>query len=254
MKHSVCSALALYVASAAHAGSVVMTYGFDVGGNNTSGTGGLSAQAEYEMIDDILRVTLTNTSTGAPASAEISDRLLVSLGFELPGSATILDGLSAEIGDGSQGLGRWSSLTEGDSVADEWVWTNSGGGDLFEDFSQVISTSNGTHDRTGFGGSDSVNGPFGGIAADDSGNWGGNKRGVDHAIEFRLRLSRELTGAELFELASSAMAEFGSDYQYVQNEIFVRSVPLPGAGAMGLAGLGVIASRRGRESRVRSLS
>ena len=230
---------ALLAASAVQA-EVIVEYGLDMGGTNPNGPSGLLAQSTFAMADDTLTIVLRNTSTGVPDSTEETDSLLVSLGFDL-GDVIIMSGNTAVIAPGSVGLGGWGALGAGDSVAGEWLWTNEGGGDLLEDYTQVISTSQGFGAGTAWtfdGVEPLVSGPFGGIAADPVLiPIPGTKPAVSNAIVFELTLSRMLSEAELAGIAASSIVEFGSDYQYL-------AVPAPGVlGVLALAG---IARRRRR--------
>ena len=119
----------LFLAAPLHlsAAQIRMEYFFDAGGGNPNPLNGLSAAATFDMQDVHLTILLENTSTGLPDGFDTSDALLVSLGMNLTG-VEILSGDAALIAPGSIGLGAWSSLAEGDSVAEEWLWTNDFGG------------------------------------------------------------------------------------------------------------------------------
>ncbi len=210
---------AVVLAGPAHAG-IIASYTVDAGGSNGNPLNGLSAQASFQVDGFELTIVLTNTSSGVPMGAEVSDSLLVSLGFNLPDGTTIVSGDAAVIAAGSNGLGTWSGLGAGDSVAEEWLWTNGAGGDLLQAFSQIISTSmgQGGGTTTGFDGTTNpnVNGPFGGMAASpvlvgvpDT------QMAVSDSIEFRLTLSSMLSNGQLQTLADDSVVEFGSDYQYL---------------------------------------
>jgi len=198
---------------------IIMDYVVDAGGNNTDPLNGLAARATYILNGTQLSIRLENTSTGVPLSFETSDSLLVSLGMNLPAGAAIVVGNAAEIGPGSHGLGAWSDRTAGDSVAEQWIWTNDFGGDLMEGWAQVLSTSDGQGGGsvTRFdGGSGSVNGPYGGIAANPPLlTVPGSKPAVSNSIVFSLTLSRALTEVELAETALTSIVEFGSDARYL---------------------------------------
>ena len=231
---------AVLIASPAVA-DVTVDYTIDAGGDNPNGPSGLSASAVFSVSGDQLSVLLINTSTGAPLGAEVSDSLLVSLGLNLLDGITILSGDSALIGSGSIGLGQWSGLAENDSVAEEWLWSNGGGGDLLGPFAQIISTSSGLpgSGHLDFDGNRaSVSGPFGGIAASppilavpDA------QRAVSDSILFSLTLSGTLSEAQLSSIAMASMVEFGSDFQYMTT---------PAPGALALFGLALVAPRRRR--------
>ena len=134
-------AVALLGLSAPVRAGYVVTYTVDAGGLNGQPLNGLSASAEFSINGTQLTITLSNTSTGVPAGAEVSDSLLVSLAFELLDGISIMSGDSAAIGTGSVGLGQWGGQGAGFDVGDEWAWTNNSGGDLLEFFSQLITTS-----------------------------------------------------------------------------------------------------------------
>ena len=223
-----CSTIAC-IAAASSADVVTVDYGVDAGGINSNALNGMSAKAIFETAGNTLNVTLINSSTGVPVGAEASDSLLVSVGFNLPSSVSILSGNSAVIGAGSSGIGAWGGLTTGDSVAEEWLWTNDSGGDIMEALDQIISTSNGQGGgtQTDFNGnSANVNGPFGGIAGDPPlVNIPGSKRAVSNSIEFSLTLSDAITLDDLEFMAAGSMVEYGSNFQYL-------TVPGPGALAM----------------------
>lgn len=198
---------------------IIVDYVIDAGGNNTDPLNGLAARASFMLDGMQLAILLENTSTGVPLSFETSDSLLVSLGMNLPGGAAIVVGNAAYIGPGSQGLGSWAGRTAGDSVGEQWIWTNDFGGDLLEGWAQVLSTSDGQGGGpvTRFdGGSGSVNGPYGGIAANPPLlTVPGSKPAVSNSILFSLTLSRALTEAELADTALTSIVEFGSDARYL---------------------------------------
>lgn len=202
---------------------------------------GLSAQAEFSISGTELTVILSNTSTGTPLGAEVSDSLLTSLAFDLD-AAQIVNGSSALIASGSQGLGAWSGLGPGANVGDQWLWTNDNGGDYLKAFTQVISTSNGQGGGTtqSFNGvlNPNVGGPFGGIAADPIAiGVPKSQRAVSDAIVFTLTLSDSLSEATLADIAASSVVEFGSDYRYI-------AVPAPASAFALLAIFGVRRRRR----------
>jgi hypothetical protein len=222
---------------------VVVNYTLDAGGNNTDPLNGLAARATWALSGTTLTILLENTSTGVPDSFDVSDSLLVSLGFNLLHGVSIVSGDSATIGAGSVGLGLWGARVAGDSVAEEWIWTNDFGGDLMEPFAQVISTSNGQGggDVTTFDGilNGNVGGPFGGIAADPPHRAvPGQQPAVSDSIFFSLTLSDILSDDDLEEIALKAIVEFGSDARYLK---------VPGPAAIALFGLaGLTRSRRRR--------
>lgn len=235
--------VALLLAAGAQA-DVVVDYVIDAGGKNTYGTEGLSARGTFSITDDTLTILLENTSTSAPFGFEVSDSLLVSLGFDL-GDAYIVSGDSAVVGPGSSGLGAWESFTAGTSVAEEWLWTNDGGGDQLHAFQQVISTSMGTGgpERTDFNGDRAkVNGPFGGIAAlEPVIEVPKRQRAVSNSIMFQITLNETISVADLRDIALGSVVEFGSDWQYMS------AIPSPGALALlAVAGL-CVRRRRPRE-------
>ncbi len=235
-------------ASLAVAGPITVDYTEDAGGDNGNPLNGLAARAIFDVSGTSLTVRLQNTSTGAPAGADSADALLVSIGFILPDTVSIVTGDSATIGAGSTGFGGLSGLVGGDTVNDEWLWTNDAGGDLLSGFDQVISTSNGqgSGDETGFDGdtSPNVNGPSGGISAIPAAVPVGGLAGVSDEIIFQLTLSQTVSMSQLSTLANGARIEFGSDFQYL--EAGEPMVPLP-AGVLltgaGLLGLGTIRRR-----------
>ena len=224
------SAIALWLmlsCSTAHA-SFVVDYNIDVGGINTSGSSGLSARSTWVIDGNQLTILLENTSTFLPVGAGTADSLLVSLGFNL-NSLTILSGDVAEIGVNSIGLGAWSDLDAGDSVADQWLWTNESGGDLMSAFTQVISTSMGQNSSShlDFNGLPAnVKGPFGGIAAAPFlAAITGQKKAVSNRILFQVTLSGTLSEGQLASIAFSSWVEFGSDFQYLADPVV--GFPLP---------------------------
>ncbi len=241
-------AVALLLPAAASPATIIVDYTADFGGNNANPVNSLAAQATWRTDGTTLTITLRNTSTGVPIGAEVSDSLLVSLAFDLGDGISITSGTQAMLGAGSIGLGAWSDLLAGDSVADQWLWTNDGGGDLLEAFANIISTSNGQGggDTFSFNGdpNPNVGGPFGGIAADPPLiAVPGNQRAVSDSIEFRLTLNAILTQSQLATIAGAAVVEFGSDYQYL-------GVPAPGA--LPLLAIGGVSflTRRRRERHV----
>ncbi|HUU95921.1 MAG TPA: XDD4 family exosortase-dependent surface protein [Phycisphaerae bacterium] len=229
------------LASAPYAAAdVIVEYTADAGGNNNEPLNGLAARATFAIDGNDLTILLENISTGVPDSFEVSDSLLVSLGINLPG-VDILTGDAAIIGPDSIGLGLWSDRVAGDSVAEEWLWTNDFGGDLMEAYQHVISTSSGQGggETTRFdGGSGTVNGPFGGIAADPPIlEIPGNKPAVSDSIYYELTLTGTLTEEQLLPAANASIVEFGSDQRYLRT-------PEPASAGLLLVTL-LLAGRRG---------
>lgn len=225
-------------AGSARAGMITATYSVDAGGSNANPLNGLAAMATFETSGNTLNILLKNTSTGMPAGFDTAASLLVSLGMSLPTGFSILSGNTAVVGPGSTGISQWSGLTSGSSVANEWAWTNSGGGDLLVPYKQVISTSSGNQSLTHFtGGSGGLGGPYGGIAASPLlANIPGTQRAVSNSIAFSLTLSGALSDQQLSEVANSSIVEFGSDVRYLK-------VPEPAS--MALLGLGALLFSRG---------
>jgi hypothetical protein len=219
---------------------IIVNYGFDGGGTNQDLLNGLAARATFSLAGTHLSVLLEDTSTGVPASFDTATSLLVSVGLNLPGGVSIASGNSAVIGPGSHGLGSWSSRVAGDSVAEQWLWTNDYGGDLMEAYAQVISTSNGQGGGTVTrfdGQSGTVGGPFGGIAADPP--WRSipdNQPAVSNSILFELTLSGTLSEADLAAAANASIVEYGSDARYLL-------VPEPASLVIGALAL-VVGGRR----------
>jgi hypothetical protein len=199
---------------------VTVKYFVDAGGNNGNPLNGMTAQATWETNGTMLSILLENDSTGVPMGAQAADSLLVSLGFNLLDGVMIASGDAAVIGDGSYGLGTWSDRGPGDSVAEEWLWTNDFGGDMLDAYAQIISTSSGQGggDSYLFGGGDpNVNGPFGGIAADPPFiGIPDNQRAVADSILFTLTLTDELMPGQLAMIADDSIVEYGSDFQYLE--------------------------------------
>ncbi len=177
---------------------------------------GLSARATFELSGTTLDILLQNTSTGAPMGFTSADALLVSLALDLP--TTYVSGDLAQIAAGSIGFGAWSTRNPGDSVADEWKWGNDGAGDFLASFSQVITTSNGGvggDARFTGGGSGTVNGPSGGIAANPHTVSPGGLFGAQDTLFFRLTLAQAISESELESAAKAGVVEFGSDARYL---------------------------------------
>ncbi len=246
MRERFCGAAAVIALTAltasSHAGLIV-DFNRDAGGENTNPLNGLSARATFDIDGLAMTILLENTSTGAPDGFDVSDSLLVSIGFDL-GDVRIVSSESAVIGVGSFGLGAWSARGEGDAVNEEWAWTNDGGGDRLESFAQVISTSNGfgsgIHTRFDGVENGNVGGPFGGIAptpllfdVPDA------QHAVSNAILFSLTLSDTLSQLELERVANRAIVEFGSDTRYLG---------APGPSAVALLLLAGLARRRRRRT------
>lgn len=196
----------------------------DAGGDRGGDLNGLQALLEFMASGPELTVIARNTSTGVPQSFGTTDSLLVSVAFELPAGVYIVSGDSARIASGAVGLGAWSGRVAGDSVAEQWLWTNDYGGDLLDHGAplarrQILSTSSGqgggTETRFG-GGHPHVDGPYGGIAAAPPVlAIPGNKQAVSDGIAFRLTLSATLTPAQLAQVGGSSVVEFGSDARYL---------------------------------------
>ncbi|HKQ49222.1 MAG TPA: PEP-CTERM sorting domain-containing protein [Phycisphaerae bacterium] len=237
--------LALAVAAPVSASTITIDLFQDGGGENADPLNGLAARATFESSGPLLTILLQNTSSGIPDGFSAADSLLVSLGMNLPTGVVILSGDSASIGVDSVGLAEWSTLRAGDNVNAEWAWTNAGGGDLLESFAQVITTSQGNHGLTSFGGGKArVGGPFGGIAPNPLIRSIPNKHvAVSNSIEFVLTLSDVLSQAELQELALGSIVEFGSDQRYLY-------VPEPASLVLFLAGMIVIRRSAGRRRTV----
>lgn len=216
---------------------VTVNYTVDGGGSNNAPLNGLAARATFTTRGALMTVLLENTSTGLPTGFGTADSLLVSLGFNLPQGMSIVSGNTAVIGPGSVGLGQWSALSAGSSVAVEWAWTNSGGGDLLNTFNQVISTSMGNQGLTQFGGGPpNVSGPYGGIAASPPLlAIPAAQRAVSNSILFGLTLSAPLTAAQLGVVANQSIVEYGSDVRYLRVPE-PSSLALLAGGVMGLIG------------------
>jgi len=219
-RNIVVGTLGLCALNAAALAGVTVSYTENAGGNNSQPLNGLSAEATFEIDGTTLTILVQNTSFGIPIGFETSDQLLVSLGWRLPDGVEIVESVFATIAAASQGIGAWSGLGEGDSVAEEWVWTNDGAGDLLENYPQVITTSSGLGGgtATGFGGhTNNINGPFGGIAAAPPlVDIPAGQRAVSSAVMYELVLSGTLTERQLAETANGSVVEFGSDAQYLQ--------------------------------------
>jgi hypothetical protein len=220
-------ALCMLTLSSASLGAISVDYTFDAGGSNPFGPDGLAARATFEISGNQLVILLENTSTGAPMDALVADTILVSLGFNLPDDVMIDSGVGALIGPGSVGLGVWDDRTEGDSVGEEWLWTNDFGADVLAGYAQMVSTSSGTGggDHMRFDGvpNGNVGGPFGGIVADPPVlPMPDDRPAVSDSIAFTLMLTDTLSEMELADVANNSIVEFGSDFQYLQ-------VPAPAA-------------------------
>jgi hypothetical protein len=209
----------LGVAAAIAAADVTVDYTVDAGGNNQEPLNGLAARATYSISGNQLSILLENTSLGVPNSFDSADQLLVSLGFNLPQGVDIFSGDTAVIGPGSRGLGSWSNRVAGDSVAEEWLWTNDFGGDLMEAWKHVISTSEGQGGGQSFlfgGGQGNVDGPYGGIAYDPPWrNIPDRQPAVATGILYGLTLTGTLTEEQLRAVAEGGIVEFGSDQRYL---------------------------------------
>lgn len=237
------AAIVLAWASLAASADVIVNYVVDAGGNNSDPLNGLSARGTFRIDGTTLTVLLENTSSGVPLSFDVADSLLVSVGFDLPGATEIDSGDAAVIGLNSVGLGQWATRGPGQSVGEEWIWTNDFGGDLLQNFAQIISTSAGQGGGTVTrfdGGSGTVSGPFGGIAADPPHRTVPNRqRAVSDSIEFTLTLSGTINEQQLREFAEASLVEFGSDARYL-------STPEPGTFLLIAAGALLTFGRRQR--------
>jgi len=233
--------LAVLTAATHWAGAdIIVEYTVDAGGDNSEPLNGLAACATFSIEGNDLTILLENTSTGVPDSFEVSDSLLVSLGINLPG-VDILSGDAAVVGLGSIGLGSWSDRVAGDSVAEEWLWTNDFGGDLMESFKHVISTSQGQmggHTTRFDGLPGGVNGPFGGMAADPPViDIPCKKPAVSDSIYYELTLTGTLTEEQLLPVANASIVEFGSDQRYL-------GAPEPATAGLAILSALVVGVRR----------
>jgi hypothetical protein len=237
---------ALFMMTARTDGDIIVDYTINIGGHDDDGMNGLSARATWMIDGTTLTILLENTSTSTLPGRGISDELITMLLFDL-GDALIVSGESAVVGPGSKGLGSWAALLPGDSVADEWLWSNlqhdDDAGD--DDFDHVISTSMGIGNgvRTDFNGDRAnVGGPFGGIAPMAWEHpYHGNQHAVSNGILFTLILSEPLTDGDLESIAVGSLVGFGSGASFV-------AVPTPGsivlvALGVALAGIGRLRQR-----------
>lgn len=241
----IATVLAAACVLSAAADKVIIDYTVDAGGNNRDPLNGLSARGTWQVNGNQLRILLENMSSGVPEGFDVGDSLLVSLGFNL-GDIKIASGDTAVIGDGSVGMGKWAGRGQGDSVAEEWLWTNDFGGDLMNEGErlarpQIISTSQGQGGgvETLFGGGDpNVGGPFGGMTADPPlRSIPENQAAVRNSILFALTLSGNLSDDQLHAIANGGVIEFGSDARYLVT---------PEPATLALLGLGALALRRRR--------
>lgn len=220
---------------------VIVDYTIDLGGNNNQPLNGLTARATFSADGDQFRVLLANPSSGVPSGFEVSDSLLVSLAMNLPEGIGIVSGDAAVIGPEAIGLGGWGGRVPGDSVGEQWLWTNDFGGDLLANYAQIISTSNGqgggeTMRFDGLPGT--VGGPFGGIAADPPIiGIPRSREAVSDAIMFELTLSGPMTNEQLLGVALGSAVEFGSDQRYL-------GVPEPATLLLFAVGAAAILRRR----------
>lgn len=213
-----CSLATLMVSGAANA-DIIAVYEFDAGGNNGDPLNGLKAQASFSIVGQTLTILLENVSSNVPVGFDVSDSLLVSLGMNLPDGVEIASGDSAVIGPDSAGVGSWSDRDPGDSVAEQWLWTNNSGGDLLASYGNVISTSEGTGggEEFRFDGADgTIAGPFGGIVADPVIiAMPGSAEAVSDSIRFTLLLTGTLSDEQLQQIVDGSIVEYGSDEQYL---------------------------------------
>jgi hypothetical protein len=237
---ALCALAVLALASVA-AADVIVDYTFDAGGSTSDPLNGLSARGTFSRTGDQLAVVLENTSTGVPDSFMAADSLLVSVGMNLPDGVAFLSGDAAEIGVGSVGIGSWTGRVAGDSVAEQWLWTNGFGGDLLEGYAQIISTSDGQGGAavTRFDGlvGGMVGGPFGGIAAEPPVlTIPDQQPAASDSIRFELTLTAPITDLQLADLADGSIVEFGSDARYL-------TVPEPATGLLTICGLALLRRR-----------
>lgn len=229
----------LACAGAAHAGLVTVDYTTPASGSTVTALNGLSARAEFSLSGRRLTITLRNTSTGVPTGFGAASSLVTSIGFNLP-TGSIVSGQYARIGEDSHGVGAWSNKDEGDSVGNQWAWSNHAGANLMGGYSQVIST---VRDTVGSGAkrfdgsTNSVGTAWGGIGADPLVvNIPGSKEAVSGELVFRITLTGTLTDAELLSLAYHSRIEFGDAAAFLR----VNPAPAPGAALLGMIGLGLV--------------
>lgn len=239
----------LALTAGAQGGIIIVDHTLDVSGAEDAE--GMSARTTWEIDGTTLTILLENTSTSSRPGRGISDELITSLGFDL-GDVWIVSGDSAVVGPDSHGLGRWSAFGPGDSVADEWLWSNLDGesADDWMDgagafgIHQIISTSMGVGGatRTDFNGDRAhVNGPFGGIASQNPEHpFNGNQRAVSTGILFQLTLNDTIDMAGLLDIAEGSVAGFGSGSQ--------QFIVVPAPGPLGLIAIAILFAMPRRRS------
>lgn len=254
---TVAMAVAAIVASSAHAGAVSVTrsYSVDAGGKGGAADSGLSAAATFRASGTSFSITLRNTSTSAP-SGGVANALLSTLAFNLPEGVGIASGNGATIAEGSRGIGGWDGREAGDSVAEEWAYTEGGANHMLRDHSHAITTDSkiGRAQQHFFGGAlPDLRNAFGGLISGETASLfdfnGRRQHAVESAIVFDFTLTMELTRDQLAAIADSAVAEFGRQFQYLSAAAPTNAgmvIPLPGAAGLSVLGLGVAASRRRR--------
>lgn len=200
-------------------------------------------------------VTLRNTSTSASGTRGVSNALLSTLAFDLPEGVSIASGDGAHIAQGSRGVGGWADRGAGDSVADEWSFTEGGANGMMRDHTTAITTDSKVGRAQSFrfnGQQGNIRNAFGGLISGETASlfdFNGRKRyAVESAIVFDFTLTAELTADQLVALADSALAEFGRQYQYLSVDPTSLGMVIPLPGTAGLAGVGVslLAVRRRR--------
>jgi len=209
-----------------------------------SGTSGLSAAAEFSLLDStMLEVILSNTST-SPFGGGGANMVLSSINFDLDGGQII--GGSVALADGSMIVHKsgstWVQTAGSIDLNDEYAYSNAGVGNSGNPYpnalNSVTSHSNGGNGLTTFNGDSGLSGglDFGGIASGSSPF--GSSDFVLNTVVITLILDTEYH--DLSFLSNGSYVEFGSDYAYVPGKHTPEpaTLLLMGCGLVGLSAMG----------------
>lgn len=214
---------------------------------NYSGNQGLSASADFSLVDpNTLQIILTNTSV-SPFADGGADMVLSSINFDL--GSVLITGGNVALNAGSSVVNRvppgsaWQTTSTGD-LNDQYGYSNTGIGNSPSPFPNalhsVTSHSGGGTASTTFNGSPGVPGGLDyGLVAQGSTGFGVQDFILDSII---ITLFVDTPLADLSFLSRGSYVEFGSDFSYVP------AVPEPATLILMGGGLVALAAKRKRRT------